>query len=128
MPEEGEPSDIDSSPSDSSSFHGEQEEAPQTTDQVMLDQDRAMDDFMVDWFGADNEDGVVGDIPDFHDIPNDPRPQHTPWGQQQWEKAKQHARTPIFEGARLSHLSAILGLLNIQAKHKGSNTMLSDIF
>lgn len=28
----------------------------------------------------------------------------------------------------MSRLSAILGLLNIQAKHKASNSMLSDIF
>lgn len=58
MPQEGAPSDVDSSSSDSSSSHGEQEEAPRTVDEVMLDQDRAMDDFMVDWFGVDVEDGV----------------------------------------------------------------------
>ncbi|CAM6094092.1 unnamed protein product [Calypogeia fissa] len=128
MPDEGAPSDADSSSRNSSSSHGEQEEAPRTADQIMLDQDRAMDDFMVAWFGADNEDDVPGDNGEPQDIPNDPRPRHTPQGQQQWEEAKQQACTPIFEGARLSRLSAILGLLNIQAKHKGSNSMLSDIF
>ena len=128
MPEEGAPSDVDSPSNDSLSSHGEQEEAPQTAGEVMLDQDRAMDDFMVDWFGADDEDGEPGNNDEAAPIPNDPRPRHTPQGQQQWEEAKQQARTPIFEGARLNRLSAILGLLNIQAKHKGSNSMFSDIY
>ncbi|CAM6112294.1 unnamed protein product [Calypogeia fissa] len=78
MLDEGAPSDVDSSSSDSSSSHGEQEEAPRTADQVMLDQDRAMDDFMVDWFGADNEDDVPRDNGEPQDIPNDPQPRHTP--------------------------------------------------
>jgi hypothetical protein len=49
-------------------------------------------------------------------------------GKRQRQEAEAHARTPIFQGARLSHLLAILGLLNIQAKHKASNTILWDIF
>ncbi|CAM6010506.1 unnamed protein product [Sphagnum balticum] len=59
---------------------------------------------------------------------DDPRHQHTAQAQRQWQEAKAHAQTPIFQGARLSRLAAILGLLNIQTKHKASNTMLSDIF
>ncbi len=43
-------------------------------------------------------------------------------------KRQAHAQTPIFQGARLSRLAAILGLLNIQVKHKASNTLLLDIF
>ncbi|CAM6094649.1 unnamed protein product [Calypogeia fissa] len=93
MLEEGAPSDVDSSSSDSSSSHGEQEEAPRTADEVMLDQDRAMDDFMVDWFGANDEDGETGNNDEVAPIPNNPRPRHTPQGQQQWEEAKQQART-----------------------------------
>ncbi len=83
---------------------------------------------MVDWFGLDivydmsnnpHDEGANADVP--HHA-------HTAQGQWQWQEAEAHARTPIFQGARLSRLTTILGLLNIQAKHKASNTMLSDIF
>jgi hypothetical protein len=70
-------------------------------------------------FGNPHDEGANAD---------DPRHQHTAQGQRQWQEAKAHAQTPIFQGARLSRLVAILELLNIQAKHKASNTMLLDIF
>jgi hypothetical protein len=69
--------------------------------------------------GNPKDEQVNVDNPHFADIAQ---------GQKHWQEARAHARTPIFQGARLSRLAAILGLLNIQAKHKTSNTMLSDIF
>ncbi|CAM6103802.1 unnamed protein product [Calypogeia fissa] len=123
MPEEGDSSSTDASSSDSSTFLEEEalpeeeaqpeEEAPRTADQVMRDQDAAIDNFMEDWFGDNVEDNVLGHSPDGGLSPNDPQPRHRPEGQQEWEEAQHHARTPIYEGARLSRLSAILGLLNI---------------
>jgi hypothetical protein len=91
-------------------------------------QEQAMDDFMVDWFGLDRIDDMFGNRHDEGANVDDPRCQHTAHGQRQWQEAEAHAQTPIFQGARLSCLAAISGLLNIQAKHKASNTMLSDIF
>jgi Transposase family tnp2 len=129
MPPEGE----ESPPQSSSSFnesHSDDGEAEPVleADEVMQDQHRAMDKYMVDWFGVDptNESLHVTDGEPVQ--PNDPRPRHRPEGQHQWEEAEKHARTPIFDGARLSRLSAILGLMNIQAKYKASNALISDIF
>jgi hypothetical protein len=87
-----------------------------------------MDDFMVDWFGLDIVDDMSGNPHDEGANVDVPHHQHTAQGQRQWQEVEAHAQTPIFQGARLSRLAAILGLLNIQAKHKASNTMLSDIF
>ena len=114
--------------SSSSNSSADDEDASPPLDEVMPDQDSAMDDFMADWFGVHGEDEMSGLPLHGEESAYDPRPQHTPEGQQQWKAAEGHARTPIFEGARLSRLAAILGLLNIQAKHKASNTMLSEIF
>ncbi|CAK9253772.1 unnamed protein product [Sphagnum jensenii] len=91
-------------------------------------QEQAMDDFMVDWFGLDIVDDMSSNPHDEGANADDPHHQHTAQGQQQWQEAEAHVQTPIFQGARLSRLVAIVGLLNIQAKHKASNTMLSDIF
>ncbi len=119
-------SNSDSSSSDDGS-DSPYEEPPCTEDHVMEDQDRAMDEFMTDWFGANPDHGV--NVPENEGSDShDPRPRHTPEGQHQWDEAEKHARTPIYEGARLSRLSAILGLLNLQAKHKASNALLSDMF
>src|SRR5450759_4804684 len=114
--------------SSSSNSSADDEDASPPLDEVMPDQDSAMDDFMADWFGVHGEDEMFGLPLHGEESAYDPRPQHTPEGQQQWKAVEGHARTPIFEGARLSRLAAILGLLNIQAKHKASNTMLSEIF
>jgi len=83
---------------------------------------------MVDWFGLDIVDDMSGNPHDEGANVDVPHHQHTAQGQRRWQEAEAHARTPIFQGARLSRLAAILGLLNIQAKHKASNIMLSDIF
>ncbi len=83
---------------------------------------------MVDWFGLDIVDDMSSNPHDEGANVDVPHHQHTAQGQRQWQEAEAHAQTPIFQGARLSRLAAILGLLNIQAKHKASNTMLSDIF
>lgn len=45
-----------------------------------------------------------------------------------WEEAKTHAQARLFEGARLSRLSAILQILNLQTRHGASNIMLDDLF
>jgi hypothetical protein len=93
-----------------------------------VNQEQVMDDFMVDWFGLDRVDDMSGNPHDEGANVDDPRCQHIAQGQRQWQEAEAHAQTPIFQGARLSHLAAILGLLNIQAKHKASITMLSKKF
>ena len=45
-----------------------------------------------------------------------------------WDEAKHHAEARIYDGARLSRLSSILEILNLQAKYKASNVMLDDLF
>ncbi len=75
---------------------------------------------MVDWFGLDIVDDMSSNPHDEGANADDPRHQHTTQGQQQWQEAEAHAQTPIFQGARLSRLAAILGLLKIQAKHKAN--------
>ncbi len=71
---------------------------------------------MVDWFGLDIVDDMFGNPHDEGANADDPRHQHIAQGQRQWQEAEAHAQTPIFQGARLSRLAAILGLLNIQGK------------
>ncbi len=78
-----------------------------------INQEQAMDDFMVDWFGLDRVNDMSGNPHDEGANANDPRRQHTTQGQRQWQEVEAHAQTPIFQGARLSRLTTILGLLNI---------------
>lgn len=108
MPE-GEESSTTHSSSKNLSSHDEP--ASPSVHQLMPDQDRAMDNFMVDWHGAHEEDDMA-DVPPFEEA-RPPHPQPTPQGQREWAEAEGHARTPIYKGARLSRLAAILGLLNI---------------
>ena len=79
MPQREESSSTHSSSSNSSAHD---EGASRTVEQEMPDQDSAMDDFMADWFGADGEDDMSGLPPHGEERANDPRPQHTPEGQQ----------------------------------------------
>jgi len=127
MPHKSDSSSTHSSSNDLSA-HDESVSQPVQEAPLPADQEQAMDDFMVDWFGLDIVDDMFGNPHDEGANTDDPRHQHTAQGQRQWQEAEAHAQTPIFQGARLSCLAAILGLLNIQAKHKASNTMLSDIF
>jgi hypothetical protein len=91
-------------------------------------QEQAIDQFMVDWFASDEVNNMSSNPKDERVNVDNPHFPNTARGQKRWQEARAHARTPIFQGARLSRLAAILELLNIQAKHKASNTMLSDIF
>jgi hypothetical protein len=60
-------------------------------------------------FGNPHDEGANAD---------DPRHQHSAQAQRQWQEAKAHAQTPIFQGARLSHLAAILGLFSYYPRAK----------
>ncbi len=60
---------------------------------------------MVDWFGLDKVDDMFGNPHDERANADDPRRQHTAQGQWLWQEVEAHARTPIFQGARLSHLA-----------------------
>jgi hypothetical protein len=123
----GMPHKLDSSSNDLSA-HDEGVSQPVQEAPMPANQEQAMDDFMVDWFGFDIVDDMSSNPHDEGPNADDPRHQHTAQGQRQWQEAEAHAQTHIFQGVRLSRLATILGLLNIQAKHKANNTMLSDIF
>ena len=45
-----------------------------------------------------------------------------------WDEAKLYSRTRIFEGSKLSTLSAIMLLLNLQGRYNVPNAMLDDLF
>ena len=49
----------------------------------MPNQDSAMDDYMTDLFGAHGDDDMSGMPSHREENVHDPRPQHTPQGQQQ---------------------------------------------
>ncbi len=127
MPHKSDSSSTHSSSNDLSA-HDESVSQPVQEAPLPANQEQTMDDFMVDWFGLDIIDDMSGNPHDEGANVDDPRHQHTAQGQRQWQEAEAHAQTPIFQGARLSRLAAILGLLDIQAKHKASSTILSDIF
>ena len=87
---------------------------PQMKVDVHMNEERAMDEVTLNYF----ED---------HDMVNQgehvqPRQGHP--RKKLWEATKQHATTRLFEGAKLSRLSAILELLNLQAKFNVCNIML----
>jgi hypothetical protein len=127
MPQKSNSSSIDSSSHEFSSGD-EGVSQPLHEAPLLANHDQAMDQFMVDWLTDDQVDDMSANP--YHE-PANVNNAHFPdtaQGQRHWQEAEAHARTPIFQGARLSRLAAILGLLNIQAKHKASNTMLSDIF
>jgi hypothetical protein len=127
--------------SDSSSIHSSSEdlspqdegvsqplhEAPLPAN-LPANQEQAIDQFMVEWFASDEVNNMSGNPKNERVNVDNPHSPDTARGQKHWQEARAHARTPIFQGARLSHLAAILDLLNIQAKYKASNTMLSNIF
>ena len=75
----------ESSSTHSSSINSvsDDEDASRPPHEVMPDQDSAMDDFMVDWFGVDEEDEMPNVPPHGEDNAYDPRTQHTHEGQQQ---------------------------------------------
>ena len=90
--------------------------------QIRRDEERAQDEYMATFFGdehfRDEDEGS-------HTAP---RPRHTNTRSRQWEEAEEHARTPIYHGSRVNQLSAILLLLNLQARHKATNGLLDDVF
>jgi hypothetical protein len=84
-------------------------------------QEQAIDQFMVDWFASDQVNNMSSNLEDERVNVDNPHFPDIARGQKHWHEARAHARTSIFQGARLSRLAAILWLLNIQAKHKASN-------
>jgi hypothetical protein len=83
-----------------------------------IDEEEAMDEIMTNYF-PDEEMTYEGESR--HPQSGHPR-------ERLWKEAQQHAEARIFEGARLSRLSAILQILNLQARYKASNIMLDDLF
>ena len=92
------------------------EPLPRTNEDIRQDQDQAMDDFMDDWFHGNEEEERAA------------RLEHRPANERAWKQAEEHARTPVYTGACLSKLFAILGLMNLQVKHQASNAFMTDLF
>ncbi len=67
---------------------------------LLANQEQAMDDFMVDWFGLDIVDDMSGNPHDEGANADVLHHQHIAQGQRQWQEAEAHVRTPIFQGAR----------------------------
>jgi hypothetical protein len=81
-------------------------------------EEEAMDEVMTNYFLDDDLTFEVGQ----------PQPRHGHPREKLWEEAQQHAQARIFPGSRLSRLSAILQILNLQTRYKASNIMLDDLF
>lgn len=100
----------------------ENEDDEDIVDSEDMDEDRgmndqeAMDEFMETFFHDEVED-------DLHALP--PRQRAT--RKRAWTAAEEHAKERIYEGARVSRLSAILMLLNLQARYQASNALLNDL-
>src|SRR5450759_4713972 len=77
-----------------------------------------MDEVMMNYFGDDD---LSHDGEDLLSQRRHPR-------EKLWDEAKQHVEARIYDGARLSRLSSILEILNLQAKYNASNVMLDDLF
>ncbi|CAM6082121.1 unnamed protein product [Calypogeia fissa] len=92
--------------------------------QVRLDEERAMDDLMEQFY----EGGEDDDIGEGDNVDEGAPPRRRSAHQRQWEEAQGHARTRIYEGSRLSRLSAIMLLLNLQQRHGASIVFLDDLF
>lgn len=92
----------------------EQDDLPRTEAHIQMDEERAMNEVTLNYF-EDND-------MTYEEEHVQPRRGHP--REKLWEAAKQHATTRIFEGARLSQLSTILELLNLQSKFNVSNIMI----
>jgi hypothetical protein len=104
-----------------STSEDEPHEEPHLQVEEMDDNERereAMDEVMTNYF--------VEDDLTFEDDELQPRHGHS--RERLWEEAQQHAHARIFYGSRLSVLSAILEILNLQTRYKASNIMLDDLF
>lgn len=87
---------------------------PSDDEDALMNDEAAMDDFMGQYFHEEMEE--------------DPPPEsQRPSRQRAWKQATEHAKTRIFTGARVSRLSAILMLLNLQARYQASNALLDDL-
>jgi Transposase family tnp2 len=96
-------------------------------EQFREDEERAMDEVMEQFYDIDDDprgDGGDGG----HGGHGDGGRRRTSAHQRQWQEAQGHARTRIYEGSRLSRLSAIMLLLNLQQRHGASNLLLDDLF
>lgn len=89
------------------------------------EQAHAMNVWMNDWFDdmVENREGGDEDVSS-SDIDAAPPTRRR---QKMWKEAEMNARTPIYDGARMTRLSSILALLNLQERHGVSNIMLDEV-
>ena len=108
--------------------HGVEDEVMEDTYDLPENPEQAiaMDAYINDWF----EDVVPNrEVEDSNGSSSDvDAPPPTRRRQKMWEEAETHARTPIYDGARMTKLSSILALLNLQSRHNASNILLDEVF
>lgn len=83
-----------------------------------FDEEGIMDEIMTNYFPVDDFTNEQSSAP-----PPRRHPRET-----LWEEAQVHVRAKVYDGARISRLSTILQILNLQTRHKASNVMLDDLF
>ena len=94
-----------------------EDEQPSNAAHNQVDEERAMDEMMMNYL-------VDDDLPyEREEVHHNRRPR-----EKLWDEAKHHAEARIYDGARLSRLSSILEILNLQAKYKASNVTLDNLF
>ncbi len=81
-------------------------------------QEQAMDDFMVDWFGLDKVDDMFGNPHDEGANANDPHHQHIAQGQRQWQEAGTCSNT-YFSGCKVKPFSSHIGVVKHPSKTQG---------